>query len=117
MIKTKKMKTKIGPQDELFQEAMAVGFRVGALAKKYGVSSETMRKFFHENYGASARKVLKSWRMRKAFDLLERGCRIKVLAPDLGYANLQDFSHDFRRCFGFPPSALPQYTSEQSLQE
>ena len=47
---------------------------------------------------------MKSLRLTHARQMLQAGGRVKTVAYDVGYESESQFSREYRRFFGFPPS-------------
>ena len=75
------------------------------LAKMIGVSTVYFRKLFSQVYGMSPMNYVKKLRIKKAKEMLrsDHGS-ITDIAFSLGYSNIYDFSRDFKKHTGTPPS-------------
>ena len=63
---------------------------------------------FHQHFKAmtatSPLQYMKSLRLSHARQMLQAGARVKAVAHDVGYESESQFSREYRRFFGFPPS-------------
>ncbi len=75
------------------------------LASLVGVSTVWFRKLFKDVYGVSPISFARSLRMERAKEMLVGDFgTVSDVAVSLGYANVYDFSRDFKRHIGIPPS-------------
>jgi AraC-like DNA-binding protein len=83
--------------------------RIADLAQQVGLSQRRLNEIFHEEFDGSPLQCLVRWRLDMARQLLASGERtVKQVAHMAGYAHVSNFSLAFSRCFGHPPSGVPQ---------
>lgn len=80
--------------------------RVGELAQMAHMSIPTFHHHFKATTGTSPLQYLKELRLIRARQLLQAGGAVKTVAHDVGYDSASQFSREFRRFFGAPPSTL-----------
>lgn len=98
------------------QLALASGFHASALAKEAGVSLRTVQRFFRRRHGVTVTAWLRVLRLRMAYDRLQCSHSVKEVAFDLGYRHQSNFTRDFKRQYGVPPSVLcNQSESKESV--
>jgi AraC-like DNA-binding protein len=81
-------------------------FSPEALARYCGTSSRTLRRVVRERTGKNPQELLKEYRLLKAFDLLLQGYTVKEVAYELHYKQLPQFSREFNKFFGAPPTKV-----------
>lgn len=75
------------------------------LAALCGISTTYFRRLFTQTTGVSPMAYARQLRIRKAKELLQSDYgSLSDLALSLGYPNLYDFSRDFKKHVGIPPS-------------
>lgn len=75
------------------------------LAGSMQVSSRHFRRLFKDTYGISAMDYINELRMKKAKQLMEKGCMtIEEIARQTGYNNESHFRRMFRKQVGIPPA-------------
>ena len=75
------------------------------LASLTGLSTVYFRKLFTETYHISPISYIHQLRIKKAKEMLKSDYgSITDIAYSLGYLNIYDFSRDFKRHTGVPPS-------------
>ena len=81
--------------------------RVESLPARCGVQDRTLQRIFRRYIGASARWVIKRYRIFEALEQLEAGepAQWASLAQDLGYYDQAHFINDFRKLVGRSPAA------------
>ncbi len=85
------------------------------LAKLTGLSTVYFRKLFTEVYGTSPISYVKNIRIKKAKEMLRSDYgSITDIAYSLGYLNIYDFSRDFKKHTGVPPSKFVLYDEVKS---
>ena len=78
---------------------------VAMLAEKAGMSDVYFRKLFTQIYGTSPMAYVHNLRIKKAKEMLSSDYgSITDVAYSLGYASVYDFSRDFKKHTGVPPS-------------
>ena len=78
---------------------------VGALAEMAHMSIPTFHQHFKTTTATSPLQYMKSLRLTRARQMLQAGGKVKAVAHDVGYESESQFSREYRRFFGFPPSA------------
>ncbi len=81
---------------------------VQRIAGKLGLERTYFSALFKKRVGASPMQYLKTYRLSRAAELLERGKSPTVAACSVGYADLYLFSKMFKRQFGCSPRAFAQ---------
>ncbi len=75
------------------------------LAELTGLSTVYFRKLFTKAYGTSPINYVHQLRIKKAKEMLKSDYgSISEIAQSLGYLNIYDFSRDFKKHTGVPPS-------------
>jgi AraC-like DNA-binding protein len=77
---------------------------VGKLAAMAHMSIPTFHQHFKSMTATSPLQYMKSLRLTQARQMLQAGGRVKAVAYDVGYESESQFSREYRRFFGFPPS-------------
>ena len=77
---------------------------VGELAEMARMSIPTFHQHFKATTATSPLQYMKSLRLTHARQMLQAGARVKAVAHDVGYERESQFSREYRRFFGFPPS-------------
>ena len=77
---------------------------VGKLAAMAHMSIPTFHQHFKAMTATSPLQYMKSLRLTQARQMLQAGGRVKAVAYDVGYESESQFSREYRRFFGFPPS-------------
>ncbi|WP_437287449.1 AraC family transcriptional regulator N-terminal domain-containing protein [Sorangium sp. So ce406] len=84
-----------------FAERMSVG----ELAQLAHMSVPTFHQHFKTMTGSSPLQYTKALRLTRARQMLHAGSLVKAVAHDVGYESESQFSREYRRFFGWPPSA------------
>jgi AraC-like DNA-binding protein len=81
--------------------------RVEHLASRHNLSERTLQRLFSRYVGASARWVIKRYRVFEALGRLAAGRDVDfaTLAQELGYYDQAHFINDFRKLVGHSPAA------------
>jgi AraC-like DNA-binding protein len=81
--------------------------RVEHLISRCDMSERTLQRLFSKYVGASARWVIKRYRVFEALNRFEAGGEVgfAALAQDLGYYDQAHFIKDFKKLIGQPPAA------------
>lgn len=88
------------------QSDFSRGGEVNALARKFKVSTRTIRRMFHANLGMTPIQYHRECRFRAACELLAMTrLSMKEIADHLGYSSQFHFSREFRNQAGLPPRA------------
>jgi AraC-like DNA-binding protein len=77
---------------------------VGKLARMAHMSVPTFHQHFKAVTGTSPLQYLKALRLTRARQMLRAGSLVKTVAHDVGYESESQFSREFHRLFGSPPS-------------
>ena len=77
---------------------------VGELAEMAHMSIPTFHQHFKAMTATSPLRYMKSLRLTQARQMLQGGARVKAVAHEVGYESESQFSREYRRFFGFPPS-------------
>jgi AraC-like DNA-binding protein len=81
---------------------------VGELAEMAHMSIPTFHQHFKAMTATSPLQYMKSLRLTQARQMLQAGHRVKAVAHDVGYESESQFSREYRRFFGAPPSEESQ---------
>lgn len=80
---------------------------LNALAKEAGMSLSAMNRLFHEYLKMPPHRYIREQRMRAAEEMLRlNALSVKETAAAAGYENALNFSTEFRKFYGYPPSAV-----------
>ena len=89
----------------LDKELANSGFTMEQLADELAVSHRTLNRKLVALTGLNASDLLRSYRLRKAVDLLQQGCTVSEAAEKTGFEGLPYFSRSFKAQFAVSPSA------------
>lgn len=80
--------------------------RVEDIVVRCGIQERTLQRLFHRYVGASAKWVVKRYRIYEALEQLAVGkpAEWAMLAQDLGYYDQAHFINDFKKLVGRSPS-------------
>lgn len=96
---------KITPAIEYITKNFTTEIRNDDLARLTGLSTNYFRKLFYEVFGISPIAYVHQLRIKKAKEMLKSDYgSITDIAQSLGYLNIYDFSRDFKKHTGIPPS-------------
>ena len=96
---------KLAPAIEFISKNLDKTIKNEDLANIIGVSTVYFRKLFTEVYGVSPINYVKALRIKKAKEMLKSDYgSLSDVAFSLGYSNIYDFSRDFKKHTGTPPS-------------
>ena len=89
-------------------ESLAVdaGYRPSDLAALCQISLRTLERHFQKNYGVTVSAWLRELRLGKAYQGLQQGKTVKVVAYEQGYKQVSHFSREFKNHYGLSPSFL-----------
>lgn len=87
---------------------------VDSLARDTGLNRRYLSRIFKERYGVSLKEYLIGVRMRRAAELLEKGCSVSEAAYMTGYADAFNFSKMFHKIIGVPPSEYRKQSRKDS---
>jgi AraC-like DNA-binding protein len=78
---------------------------VKLLAAQQGLSPSRFQHLFKREAGQSFKAYLRALRLSRAKEMLEdRTLRVKEVAAAVGYADMSNFAHDYRKRYGQSPS-------------
>jgi iron complex transport system substrate-binding protein len=96
---------RIAPAIEYASQHYDQGLTNDALAKVAGMSTVYFRKLFTATMGISPISYVHRLRIEKAKEMLKSDYgSVTDIAVTLGYSGLYDFSRDFKKHTGVPPS-------------
>ena len=96
---------KIEPALSFISENYHTNIKNDTLASLCSLSTVYFRKLFTLVTGMSPISYVRSVRIKKACEMLKSDYgSITDIALSLGYKNIYDFSRDFKKCMGIPPS-------------
>ncbi|MFE5318916.1 helix-turn-helix domain-containing protein [Paenibacillus sp. NPDC056579] len=84
--------------------------KVEQVVERFGVTTRTLQRLFHQYVGVSPKWVIQRYRMHEAGELIEAGTDIAQLAAELGYTDQAHFSKDFKAAVGKPPKQYARMT-------
>ena len=73
-------------------------------ARKIGLSEEKFSKLFREGYGKSFKEGYVDFKMMMAINLVSQDQKLSSVAKAVGYSSQSNFSTEFKKFFGYPPS-------------
>jgi transcriptional regulator GlxA family with amidase domain len=79
---------------------------VRELAVLCDVSIRTLETHFENNMGTTPKAWLCEQRLQKALRILREGFTVKETASELGFMHASQFSREFKRMTGYPPSEV-----------
>lgn len=79
-------------------------FRIEELARSCGLSISSFHRSFRAMTGASPIQFQKQIRLQEARLLLVAGVDVSTVGHQVGYDSISQFSREYRRQFGLPPS-------------
>lgn len=87
---------------------------LAALARQVGLSESTLKRGFHQVFGATVFGYLRERRMERARALLQSGeATVLEAAALVGYSNPSNFASAFRRQFGVNPKTFQMTARRQ----
>lgn len=86
--------------------AVAAGYSAPALAQLCNVSVRHLQRHFRDCYQLKLQRWLNNVRLCHAYSMLLESPNVKVVAGELGFKHLSQFSREFKCCFGISPSLL-----------
>ncbi len=99
----------------LAELAIECRFRVDLICVELSISERHLHRVFSDSIGLAPKDWLRRERMVSARYRLREGGSIKEVALDLGFAHPEDFTREFRACYGLPPSAYLEQETERSF--
>lgn len=110
---TRTMQEQIRAAADLLDAQLENPPTLGHLARTVGLSETTLKRGFHQVFGAPVFAYLRARRMERARALLQAGeATVLEAAACVGYSNPSNFSSAFRRHFGVNPKQY-QLTSRR----
>jgi transcriptional regulator GlxA family with amidase domain len=91
-------------EPDLRDKAVAVRFKVAALARACGVNPRTLQRFFVTELKVQPHLWLTREKMEFVRRGLQKGEQIKALAVDAGYAHQTNLTRSYRRLYRKRPS-------------
>lgn len=87
---------------------------VAELAREAAMSESLYYAEFRRHTGSSPLQYIKQMRLKRARQLLlQSGCGVAQAAFQVGYSSASQFSREFRRAFGHPPSQAQHHPPAQ----
>ena len=80
------------------------GWNVGRLCQSLGIGRRTFSRMVEEGLGISCKRWLREIRIVIACHLLREGNKIESVAHALGFRHVSDFTKEFKKLVGVPPS-------------
>lgn len=105
--------SRLGRVLHLMNERYSERFQIGELADLANMSLPTFHQHFKSVTRTSPLQYLKAIRLTRARQMLQSGLPVKSASYHVGYESESQFSREFRRFFGYPPSeAFPHRPDE-----
>ena len=89
--------------------ARKANWSASRMAKLCGVSVRTLERHFCKQSGKAPKLWMTQNRHQLAIELLKGGATVKETARHLGYSNQQNFSREFKKHNGYPPTQQPSH--------
>lgn len=83
---------------------------VPSLSRMAGYTRQHFIRLFKHNLGLTPHQYITSLRMKRAAELLKRGCTLSQAAEQTGYGDANTFGRAFRTHFGLTPGAWRQHS-------
>lgn len=100
------------------EERIALRIRVGDLAQQVGLGASRLEHLFKLNAEVSIRDFVRERRMAAAAALLESTDeRISAIAWRLGFQDMPNFTHAFKRRFGMSPRTYRAQVQDEDAAE
>jgi AraC-like DNA-binding protein len=96
--------THVGQAVRWISEHFDETFRVEALAKNCGLSPSSFHRGFRAMTGVSPIQFQKQVRLQRSRFMLIAGGDVTTVGHQVGYDSISQFSREYRRQFGLPPS-------------
>lgn len=90
-------------------------YSVILIARRCGVSSRHLERYFQVKFQKSPHAWLRELRMKRAVELLRDGSDLKQVADQLCYREAAHFHHDFKAYYGVTPGSLTGQAAGRSL--
>lgn len=91
---------------------------VCSLSENFSIGSSTLRRYFYNYHKASIHRFILQQRMIKALNLIkQRNYPISEIAIQVGYSEISNFSHAFRKYFGVSPSTISKLEVEMRTEQ
>src|SRR5262245_24976415 len=102
----------------LLEECLPLRVRVGDLARQVGLGTSRLEHLFKLNAQVSIRDFVRERRLLAAKALLETTEeRISTIGYQVGFQDLSNFNHAFKRRFGLSPRAYREQAQDGSSAE
>ena len=98
------MKSRLCQVKNWAELARAANYRASELAKKCGVSTRELERFFLAGTGKHPHEWLNELRQMQGCLLITRGKSVKEAAFELGYKYPAHFTRDFKQFHGIAPT-------------
>jgi len=85
--------------------AANVNWSISDLAKRCGVSTRTLHRYFVRRMGSSTKTWMAKQRQKQAVKLLAHGASIKETSASLGYSLPHNFARQYKSITGVCPSS------------
>lgn len=106
---------KIAPLVQFIEHNYCQPITIQDLAIRSGMSTTTLHAIFKQTTSLSPIQFIKKLRLHHAHTLLQQGYNSSESAYDCGYTSAAQFSREFKREYGMPPSKVR--LSKQNLQK
>lgn len=80
--------------------------QVKQLTDQFIGSARTLQRKFQEAFGCTIKSYITAKRMEKALQLLKTKIPLNEILPQVGYVDQHSFSVQFKKYYGYPPSAV-----------
>ena len=82
------------------------GYRAGKLAENCGVTLRQLERYFRATKGMLPQHWLDMMQLEKGLRKLKAGGLVKEAASASGQKYVENFTRQFKRCYGVPPTEL-----------
>ena len=91
------------------------GWNVGRLCRSLGIGKRTFSRMVEEGLGITGKRWLREIRIVTACHLLREGDKIEAVAQALGFRHVSDFTREFKKLVGVPPSSYMRAEHSRSI--
>ena len=84
--------------------ARQANWSVSKMAEHCGISENTLRRYFRQQFGQTPNQWITDQRFKRAVELIKDGSSIKETASLLGFQHAQTFSREFKKFWGQCPT-------------
>jgi AraC-like DNA-binding protein len=91
------------------------GWNVGRLCQSLGFGKRTFSRMVKEGLGITGKRWLREIRIVTACHLLRQGDKIEAVAQTLGFRHVSDFTREFKKLMGVPPSRYMKAEHSRSI--